>query len=79
MFAPIDAKQLAREPYHAPSREFFSDVVAELSATQIENDTLREMLRTAGMEVPSPSPNETRVLPVRTPPKLSPAQAEELK
>jgi hypothetical protein len=39
-FAPIDARKPA-SPYIAPSREHFSEVVAELAASQAELDALR--------------------------------------
>jgi hypothetical protein len=39
--APIDAKKVADGPYFAPSREYFSEVIAELAAAQIEIERLR--------------------------------------
>jgi len=66
MFAPIDARQLAREPYFAPSREFFSEVMSELAAAQAELETIYEALRTAGIPVPTP--------PANAPPNTLPAQ-----
>ena len=39
--APVDAKKLADGPYFAPSREHFSEVIAELAAAQIEIKQLR--------------------------------------
>jgi hypothetical protein len=47
MFAPI-AHRPANAPYIAPSREYFSEVVAELAATQLENEKLREALQGTG-------------------------------
>lgn len=71
MFAPVDARQLAREPYHAPSREFFSEVMSELAAAQAELEALREVMRVAGLQVSGPSPNEKPpALPARTPQQL---------
>jgi hypothetical protein len=35
-FGPLDAKRLAEGPYFAPSREGFSDMVAELAACRAE-------------------------------------------
>jgi hypothetical protein len=40
-FAPLDARKMSEEPYYAPSRELFSEVVAELSACQAELEVLR--------------------------------------
>jgi hypothetical protein len=57
MFAPTDARQPATGPYLAPSREYFSAVVAELGAVQIENDALRAKLLALGGEEPTPNPN----------------------
>ena len=57
MFAPVDAKKIANEPYFAPSREYFSELVAALAAEQAENAGLREALRRAGVEPPAPPPN----------------------
>lgn len=60
MFAPIDARRSANDPYLAPSREYFSEVVAELASAQAE----LEALRAAGVEMPAPPENtEQRVLP----------------
>ncbi len=35
-FAPVTARQLTNEPYYAPSRERYSEVIAELAACQAE-------------------------------------------
>jgi len=43
-FAAIDARKPADGRYFAPSREYFSKVVAELGGTQIERDELRAKL-----------------------------------
>jgi hypothetical protein len=40
-FSPIDARKLAEAPYTAPSREYFSEVVAELVACQAELEALK--------------------------------------
>lgn len=40
-FAPVSAAKLAKAPYYAPSREQFSEVLAELAASQAELETLR--------------------------------------
>jgi hypothetical protein len=63
MFAPIDARRPASEQYWAPSREYFSEVIAELATAQIEIDALREALRAAGGETPTPPENTEPKLP----------------
>ena len=40
-FAPIDARAAANAPYYVPSREHFSEVLAELGACQAELIALR--------------------------------------
>jgi hypothetical protein len=50
--APEDAR-MPREPYFAPSREYYSEQMATLAATQIENEMLRAMLRDAGLTPPT--------------------------
>ena len=54
-FAPPSASKLANQPYTAPSREYFSDVVGELAACQAEIETLR------GTVVTMPPPNEPQL------------------
>lgn len=39
-FAPVDARRIADGPYFAPSREWFSEVIATLVAAQAELDAL---------------------------------------
>lgn len=56
-FAPVDARRSANDPYFAPSREYFSEVVADLAASQAELAALHEVLRAAGVEAPSPPEN----------------------
>jgi hypothetical protein len=69
-FAPIDARQPAAGPYMAPSREYFSEIVAELGVAQLELDVLRKMLFEAGIEPPMPPENtEPRMLPSQRAPK----------
>lgn len=51
--APADARKPADGPYYAPSREYFSEVLAALAANEIELDVLHGVLRTAGISVPS--------------------------
>jgi hypothetical protein len=67
MFAPLDARRAAADPYMAPSREYFSEVIAELGSAQIEIEVLREALRDAGLEVPTPPPVD-QALPEPAPP-----------
>lgn len=50
-FAPVNARQLVNEPYYAPSRERYSEVLAELAACQAELEVL-------GMRADAP-PNAT--------------------
>jgi hypothetical protein len=40
--APIDPRRLANEPYYAPSREYFSEVLSTLAATLAELEAMRE-------------------------------------
>ena len=56
MFAPINANQ-PMEPYFAPSRERYCEMISELGATQVERDALREMLRSMGVDPPTPPEN----------------------
>ncbi len=73
MFASIDARRPASEPYIAPSREYFSEIVAELGAAQMELEVLRGMIRAVGLPLPDPPPHDAA-----TPaPQLSIPQAEE--
>lgn len=53
--APENARKPAEERYFAPSREYFSEVIAALSAAQVENKILRDALHDAGLESPLPS------------------------
>jgi hypothetical protein len=68
--APAVARRPADAVYYAPSREYFSEVLTELTATQTENAVLREALRAAGVEPPPPSPNPDQILPTRAPVQL---------
>lgn len=74
MFAPIDARQIASEPYVAPSRERYSEVVAELGAAQAERELLHQVLRDSGRDLPSPPPNEKPALPLPAPTRFSPEE-----
>ena len=62
MFAPITATRPAAELYMAPSREYFSEIMAELVTTQAELEAMREMARAAGVEVPMPQPIRPSIL-----------------
>lgn len=64
-FAPIEARQPAHQPYFAPSREYFSEVLADLLATQAERDALRAAL---GIETPAPEPPPNDVKPALSAP-----------
>lgn len=66
--APVDARRVAADPYMAPSREYFSEVLATLSAAQVEIEALREVLRAAGLEVPAPVAHTESMLTERAPP-----------
>lgn len=52
--APEDARKPAEQPYIAPSREYYSEVMAELGRTQVENEMLRTLLSEAGIAIPEP-------------------------
>lgn len=61
-FAPVSARKPADAPYFAPSREYFSEVMAELVAAKAELEVLR------GGKVTEPP-----ALEVKTPPQLKEA------
>jgi hypothetical protein len=64
MGAPEDARRPANEPYSAPTREFFSEVMAELAATQAELEALRAIVDKAGLApLPPPLPPDMNSLP----------------
>ena len=65
--APVDARPLAAQPYYAPSREYFSEVIATFATMQAEVELLREIVRKAGIEVPAPHPT---ALPHNSAPQL---------
>lgn len=52
-FAPVNARHPAEQPYYAPSREYFSEVIAELAAAQAELEALRGTVITAPAEEPA--------------------------
>lgn len=66
MFAPIDARRLSNEPHTAPSREYYSEILASFAAAMAELEALREKYE-AGV---SPPKNEGLALPTRTPEKI---------
>lgn len=68
MYAPVDARRAAADPYMAPSREYFSEIIADLGACQIEILALREALRAAGVEAPVPVAHTPSMLTERAPP-----------
>jgi hypothetical protein len=73
MFAPADARKPAAEQYSAPSREYFSEIVAELLAAQAELEALHAISVAA-----SPPPNDADVfLTQRAPPQFSAADFAE--
>jgi hypothetical protein len=51
-FAPIDVRRPAQEPYFAPTRERYAEVIAALAAAQAELEVVRGTVLTA------PPPNE---------------------
>lgn len=78
-FAPIHARR-PNEPYFAPSRERFSEVIAELGATQVECAAMRALLEKLGVEIPKPPPQDAEMeltLPEEEAPKLTEADLEE--
>ena len=68
MFAPIDARRAAADPYMAPSREYYSEIFSTLAAAQVEIEVLREALRAAGIEAPMPVAQAESMLTERAPP-----------
>jgi hypothetical protein len=76
MFAPVIAPR-PNQPYFAPSREYFSEVLAELGAAQVERDALREMLRSMGAEVPTPPQNTEPALLLESPAQFTMENLEE--
>ena len=67
-----DGRKPAEGGYFAPSREYFSEVLAKLGVAEIENEALREALRRAGVEAPEPP-----AVPPPALPRKAPAQFEE--
>lgn len=52
MFAPVDARRISTEPYVAPSREYFSEVIATLVTAQAELEAFASL----GGHPPIPPP-----------------------
>lgn len=69
---PGDATKPAEGMYFAPSREYFSEVIADLETTKAENVALRELLNRLGAVAPSPGEVEL------TPKELVPTTSSEL-
>lgn len=72
MVTPINAAKIANEPYYAPSRECFAEIVAELAIAQAENEAMRELLRQANIPAPT-TIEQTATLPA--PPLLPQLEA----
>ena len=73
MFAPADARHPANAPYSAPSREYFSEVLSDLAAAQIQLEALRAM----GVQMPEPPPNGALELPKRSLDRILPGEFDE--
>jgi hypothetical protein len=71
MLTPISARKIAEEVYFAPSRERYSEVIAELAAAQAELEALRA--RVGQVE---PPPNE-HLATLPSPPPPTTAYLEE--
>jgi|SRR5271157_1985679 len=63
-FAPANARKPADAPYFAPSREYFSEVMAELVAARAELEVLR------GDQPTEPPTDLVPALEAKTPPQL---------
>jgi hypothetical protein len=77
--APTDARRPADERFFAPSREYYSEVMAALGASQIENEMLRALLAEAGIAAPEPmatSGNSNEGEPSSEPPQLESPKEE---
>lgn len=68
MFAPVDANRPADQPYFAPSREYFSEVMAALGSAQIEIATLHATMQMAGVQIPTAPPYMESQLPEQSRP-----------
>ena len=52
-FAPAEVRRPTDAPYHAPSREYFSEVITDLMATRAELEAIYTFLSTKGIEPPN--------------------------
>jgi len=69
--APVDARHPANQPFIAPSREYYSEILATFVVMQAQ----LEALRAAGVEIPEPpSKGGTLVLPSTKLPQLQPKE-----
>lgn len=70
MYSPTDARRPANDPFIAPSREYYSEILAALVVAQAQ----LEALRAAGVEIPEPpSKGGTLALPPTKLPQLQPS------
>jgi hypothetical protein len=53
-YAPANARNIASQPFFAPTRELYSELIAELLSTQAE----LEALKSISVQVVEPPPNE---------------------
>jgi len=65
-FAPVDARKPAEAPYFAPTREYFSEVLAELLTAQTELEALHSQGFTA-----TPTPQAESALATKPQPQLT--------
>jgi hypothetical protein len=73
MLAPADARRPGDGSYTAPSREYFSEIMATLAAAQIELEALHE----AGAHVEPPPNAVPATLPAPSQPSLLPEDFED--
>lgn len=57
-FTPINARRPSADAYMAPSREYFSEMISNLGAAQVQISYLHEALKNAGIDPPTAPPNE---------------------
>jgi len=72
-FAPLAARPPAQEPYFAPSREYFSEVLTSRMALEIELETTKAELARLQSATVEPPPNTDGTIAALTPP--SPSQS----
>lgn len=70
-FSEVNAPRPADEPFFAPSREYYSEVLSDLAAVVTELEGLYAYLRARGIEIEFPIPG-----PVPDPPQLSEETAQ---